>query len=1015
MGDVRRSAFVLSFALVVGLFVPPAAGAEARPESAYEWVPGRALVGAYRSGRSAAAAAVEANGGQVVSYYEPGNFFIVRTPSNVPDWVGRLGRDPSVRFAEPDYVVSLDATPTDPRWGDLWGLQKIGMEAAWDVSTGSPTVVVGVIDTGVDYNHEDLATQMWLNDDPINGIDDDGNGYKDDRYGLDCVNNDGDPMDDHNHGTHVSGTIGAAANNGTGVAGVNWSIDIMALKFLDSRGSGTISDAVECLDYARVNGAHLTSNSWGGGGYSQAMRDAIARARDANMLFVAAAGNSSVNADAQPHYPSTYDLDNVVAVAATDSSDALASFSNYGVTTVDLGAPGVGIWSTTRNNGYASFSGTSMATPHVAGAAALLMARYPVLRADWQALLDRLYGSVDKVPALTGKVATDGRLNVARAIETETTAPGPLGLAATGSGRQFVDLGWTAPADDPGTQTPVSSYELRYAPTGTGAWMSAPAPAPASPGTTQTLRLRGLRPGTTYDFGLVAKDNAGNASSGTVAASTTAGVVVFDDDLELGTSQWTAPSPWARTGELAHSGGWSWSDSPNANYTNYRDASVTTTSFSLAGVASPNLSFWHRYSLEPGYDYGYVYISTNGGSTWTELLRYDGHRAEYEPVIYSLASYAGASDVKLRFRLTSDAFLTYEGWFLDDVLVTAAPLDPDPPAAPTGLTVGDPMTGGALSLDWNDSGEADLAGYNAYRTTDPPEPAGRTWTKVNGSLLTTSAHTDTGLANGLTYYYVVRAVDASSNESGLSEEGSGVPSDATPPALPTGLSATPGYGQVWLDWDTSGETGVTYNVYRDVAPPGSALNGSPVLASEYLDATAVNSTMYDYWVTAVDGSGNESLPTGPVSATPGTVVTRTFAPTSVTVSKGTGSSAVDDLGSDDGITFDVASKRQGRRYLVDWYASTTIDVTGVDELEIDLRRFYTGAVTETLYVYNFSAGSWQQVSSGSGPTIETPFTFASTIPGAYISTSNEIRFRIRAAGDASFTCGADRLLFKVKY
>lgn len=537
----------------------------------------------------------------------------------MPDWVGRLRRDPSVRFAEPDYIVSLDATPTDPRWNDLWGLRKVGMEAAWDVHTGSATVVVGVIDTGVDYNHEDLATQMWLNDDPINGIDDDGNGRKDDLYGLDCVNNDSDPKDDHNHGTHVSGTIGAAANNGKGVVGINWTISIMALKFLDSRGSGTISDAVECLDYARLNGANLTSNSWGGGGYSRAMRDAIARAKDANMLFVAAAGNSSVNTDARPHYPSTYDLDNVVAVAATDSSDALASFSNYGAAMVDLGAPGVGIWSTTRNNGYASYSGTSMATPHVAGAAALLMARYPSLRADWQVLLDRLYGSVDKVPALTGKVATGGRLNVARAIETETAAPGPLELDATGSGRQFVDLGWLAPADDPApaTPTPVSSYELSYRPTGTGAWMSAPAPAPASPGTPQSLTLRGLRPGTTYDFRLVAEDNAGNTSSEIVPASTTAGTIVFDDDLELGTSLWTAQSPWSRTAEHAHSAGWSWSDSPNANYTNYRNASVTTASFSLAGVVLPNLSFWHRYSLEPGYDYGYVEISTNGGSTWT--------------------------------------------------------------------------------------------------------------------------------------------------------------------------------------------------------------------------------------------------------------------------------------------------------------------------------------------------------------------------------------------------------------
>ncbi|MCA1703830.1 MAG: S8 family serine peptidase, partial [Actinobacteria bacterium] len=522
----RVFACLLAFAVVSALL--PAAlpsAASAALASSPEYTANRALVGAKRNERSNAATAVKARGGRVVSYYAPGNFLIVETPSDALEWAKGLQGNPSVRYAEPDYVLhASDFTPNDPSWSQLWGLQKIGMPQAWDSAVagnrGSKSVVVGIIDTGVDYNHVDIGpVQMWANPNDSLGdrVDNDGNGLVDDYYGADCRNNDGDPMDDNNHGTHVAGTIGAATNNATGVAGINPNISIMALKFLSSSGSGATTDAIKCLDYAIAHGAELTSNSWGGGSYSQALRDAIKRARDANQLFIAAAGNDGKNTDVSPNYPSGYDLDNVVSVAATDSADKLASFSNYGVSSVDLGAPGVGILSTVRNNGYDTYSGTSMATPHVAGAAALLMAAYPGLQTDWRKLLDRLYGSVDPISALSGKSATGGRLNVARAIENDITPPGSTVLLAGASTPTSVSLSWTAPFEDGTSGLQASSYEFSYRPSG-GAWASAPAPAPALPGTGQSQTVSGLKPGTNYDFKLTAKDNAANGSSETVTA-----------------------------------------------------------------------------------------------------------------------------------------------------------------------------------------------------------------------------------------------------------------------------------------------------------------------------------------------------------------------------------------------------------------------------------------------------------------------------------------------------------------
>ncbi len=359
------------------------------------------------------------------------NLWRVRVPagSSIETVLALHGGDAGVSIAEPNYIVRATATPNDPSYGSLWGMKKIQADLAWDVQKGSAAVVVADIDTGVDYAHPDLAANMWRNPGEIagNGMDDDGNGFADDVYGYDFVNTDADPMDDNGHGTHTAGTVGAVGNNGVGVVGVNWTVRIMALKFLSASGSGSTFDAVECTNYATRMGAKVMNNSWGGGGASSTLQAAIEDANAAGALFAAAAGNSKKNNDRFPYYPASYNVPNVIAVAASDSSDNLASFSSYGKTSVHLAAPGVGILSTT-GGAYASWSGTSMATPPVSGALALLFAQTPGMgHLDAKA---RMLASVDRVPALANYVVNGGRLNVYNMVRETTGNQPPIAIAS---------------------------------------------------------------------------------------------------------------------------------------------------------------------------------------------------------------------------------------------------------------------------------------------------------------------------------------------------------------------------------------------------------------------------------------------------------------------------------------------------------------------------------------------------------------------------------------------------------
>ncbi|MEO5368039.1 MAG: S8 family serine peptidase, partial [Magnetococcus sp. WYHC-3] len=359
-----------------------------------------------------------------------------------------------VARVERDRIAHATALPNDPDFGKLWGMQNTGQNlsdaprdpktgtpgcdikalAAWDISTGSRNVLVAVIDTGIDYTHEDLAANMWINpgetgrdangkDKQTNGLDDDGNGFIDDWHGWDFSNDDNDCMDDHYHGTHCAGTIGGVGNNGVGVAGVCWNVSLVGLKFLDKSGSGAFSDAIDAINYAMKIGAKVLSNSWGGSAGPEyksdptdEMRLAINAAGAQGIVFVAAAGNAGSDNDGSgTHYPSSYDCANIISVAATDSRDQLAFFSCYGLTTVDIGAPGLNVWSCKPRNSYQYLAGTSMATPHVAGACALALSVAPYASAE--GLKAMIMACAEPVPALAGKCVTGGRLDLLRLVK----------------------------------------------------------------------------------------------------------------------------------------------------------------------------------------------------------------------------------------------------------------------------------------------------------------------------------------------------------------------------------------------------------------------------------------------------------------------------------------------------------------------------------------------------------------------------------------------------------------------
>jgi subtilisin family serine protease len=554
-----------------------------------------------------------------------------------------LRQSPLVRFAEPNWIYQHQATSNDPYYtnGSLWGTygdtsapaNQFGSQAAeaWAAGAmGDSTVYIAVIDEGVDFNHPDLAANIWTNPfDPVDGLDNDGNGYRDDVRGWDFYQNnnsvyDGGPGNTtvDAHGTHVSGTIGAAGGNSTGVAGVNWNVTIISTKFLGPNG-GSTADAVEALDYIvdlkQRHGLNIvaTNNSWGGGGYSQALHDAILRAAKAGILFIAAAGNNGTNNDASPRYPSNYSTltatatetaatyEAVTVVASLTSAGARSSFSNYGKASVDLGAPGSGIWSTTPSNTYRSFSGTSMATPHVSGAAALYKSVNPAATA--QQVRSAILQSATTTPtaSMAGITVTGGRLNLGvwfTGPPPPTAPAAPTGLTATAVAATQVNLSWADNAND------ETGYTVERC---TGASCTGFAPIATLAANTTSYQNTGLAASTTYRYRVFASNSAGNSGSSNVASATTQG----------GGTAPAAPTGLTATAASSSHINLSWIDNAN-NETGYiveRCTGASCTNFAqIASLAANSTSYQNTgLAASTTYRYRVFAASTSGNSGYS--------------------------------------------------------------------------------------------------------------------------------------------------------------------------------------------------------------------------------------------------------------------------------------------------------------------------------------------------------------------------------------------------------------
>ncbi len=625
-----------------------------------------------------------------------GDLLHIKLPAGMSTAAGiaLMSKDERVAYATTNDVLKALGDPVGPNDLDpkLWGLHNTGQNGgtadadidapeAWATSIGSRSgPVIAVIDTGVDYNHPDLAANIWTNPNEIpgDGIDNDGNGVVDDVHGYNAINGSGNPMDDHYHGTHCAGTIGAEGNNGQGVVGVQWEAQIMPVKFLSGSGSGTLADAVKAIMYAGRNGARITSNSWGGGGYNQALYDAL---KSSPSLHIFAAGNESNNNDRRPAYPASYDLPNIVSVGASDKNNRQASFSNYGAKTVDLHAPGVDIYSTVTNGGYRNLSGTSMACPHVSGVAGLIATAYPDATNDQ--IKSRLMNGAVKVPAFEGKSVTGGLLNAPNSLDNDSRPPAaPNDFRVSGSTANSVTLNWTATGDD-GWCGQASGYEVRLAdkPIVDGEAAenqvsfdeaaSVPTGSPSTTGTIEgaTISVPLSDTDKTYHVALKVTDNVGNRSEiRTAEVRVPAATVAFKDDFEGEEANFTPEGQWGRV-EIEGRGK-VWTDTPNGNYDNSQNTSLTSRAIDLGNLSGSTLVFDSKIDSEQNYDKANIEVSTDG-QTWNKLAELSGQQ-DWTKQQVDLSAYDGQS-VQVRFRFQSDSSQAGDGFYLDNVMIAGSP------------------------------------------------------------------------------------------------------------------------------------------------------------------------------------------------------------------------------------------------------------------------------------------------------------------------------------------------------
>jgi subtilisin family serine protease len=609
-----------------------------------------------------------------------------------------MADDPRVSVVESNDIVRTQVVNDEPKEPNdledsLWGLYNhgqeggkagvdIGSKQAWQASVGSRTgPIVAVIDTGVDIRHQDLKDNIFVNlgEVPNDGIDNDGNGVIDDVNGYNAADDTNDPSDENGHGTHVAGTIGAVGNNGKGVTGVNQEARILPIRFLDSTGAGSTAGAIKALVYASRTGARVINNSWGGDKFNQLVFDAMA---DSKALLICAAGNEAYDNDLRPVYPADYPLDNVISVTAHDRHDEFPKFANRGEKSVELAAPGVDITSTMPGNKYGMMSGTSMATPHVAGAATLLATVHPDI--SNQDLKFLLMHNLEQLPEKYGsRIISGGRLNIGHALEKDEVPPSPVSdLKLDSATPTKVSVSWLAPGDD-GVDGRASAYEARYT---LGHFQSdenkkgvpfedarrlqtgTPKQALAKESVQFSLTPSGKERNLT--LGVLGVDNVLNSGGlATLSVNVPAAKVALEDDADSTAESAFQPSEhWTRV--AVEGRGSVFTESPNGDYPSERDAILLSKPFSLKGFEKPVLHFDCKFDVERKHDKFVVEIEKDGwfGKKWKEVARFDGI-SDWESHKLDVSGYTGKDDVRLRFRLESDKDRNRDGVFLDNVVI----------------------------------------------------------------------------------------------------------------------------------------------------------------------------------------------------------------------------------------------------------------------------------------------------------------------------------------------------------
>ncbi|MCX7963258.1 MAG: S8 family serine peptidase [Candidatus Sumerlaea chitinivorans] len=618
----------------------------------------------------------------------PGAVIVAHT-SDISATLASLKADSDVEWATIHRRVELAETlPNDPLFANQWHLRNTGQSggtpgadiratAAWDVTTGSASIILAIIDTGTELTHPDLAGRIWVNagEIPANGLDDDGNGFVDDVNGWNfyAENNNVGPV--LGHGTNVAGLAGAASNNGIGVASPNWNSPLMILSCFAPEGFATEADLAEAIVYACNNGARIINGSWGTPGYSPVLRDAIAYAREHGVFLSIAAGNFHFDTDAHPYYPACFGFDNLLGVSGSTNRDEW--IFNYGRATLGLSAPASGVYFARYPSTYGTGSGTSYAAPLVAGVAGLVLAREPLL--DPLQLKYRLMGTADLVPGLSERSVSGGRLNAHAALSiSDLGPPEPVqDLSADSIGPSGTILRWSAPADSGGG--PAAFYQLKIVPA-TDATTEALQQAypvwkrPSEPGAPEWLLIPTLEPGTTYRVALRALDSAGNAAPFTYATVTTPAVTtVFDDPCDTTASAWIADR-FELAGGDAHSGALSWQDSPGTQYTSGTVAMLTGGPFDVRPLVRPRLSFYVQHFFPNRFGEGdrlEVEASPDGGATWQRLRRFRASLSPLSRITLPLDEIAASTNLFIRFRVIADANqFVDDGVYLDDIRIS---------------------------------------------------------------------------------------------------------------------------------------------------------------------------------------------------------------------------------------------------------------------------------------------------------------------------------------------------------